>query len=97
MTDSEMTIGVGIRTELSTDARLQQPVHDCRCPARDEGLLVTVVRHDAYAKVRPLQVNVDEPAGQRGYYIHPELYDAPAEKSLAAAHRTQIVQHVNQK
>jgi len=58
---------------------------------------VTGVRHDAYAKAHPLQVSVDKPAGERGYYIHPELYGAPAEKSLAAAHRTKVMQHTNQK
>jgi hypothetical protein len=58
---------------------------------------VTGVRHDAYAKAHPLHVSVDKPEGERGYYIHPDLYGAPAEKSLAAAHRTQMMQHAKQK
>jgi hypothetical protein len=50
---------------------------------------VTGVRHDPYAKAHPLQVSVDKGADERGYYIHPELYGAPAKKSLDAAHRNQ--------
>jgi hypothetical protein len=53
---------------------------------------VTGVRHDGYARAHPLQVSVDKPESERGYYIHPELYGAPREKSLAAAHRAQVTQ-----
>jgi len=55
------------------------------------------VRHDAYAKAHPLQVTVDKPEGERGYYIHPELYGAPPEKSLASVQRAAVMQQVNQK
>src|SRR5580700_11140261 len=58
---------------------------------------VTGVRHDAYAKAHPLQVTVDKPEGERGYYIHPELYGAPPEKSLASVQRAAVMQQVNQK
>ena len=58
---------------------------------------VTGVRHDAYAKAHPLQVSVEKSSDERGYYIHPELYGAPAEKSLASAHRTQFMPHANAK
>lgn len=57
---------------------------------------VTGVRHDAYAKVHPLAVSVDKPENERGYYIHPELYGAASEKSLASAHLTQVKQRPNQ-
>ncbi len=43
---------------------------------------VTGVRQDAFAKAHPLQVEVDKPENERGYYIHPELYGAPPEKSM---------------
>lgn len=43
---------------------------------------VTGVRQDAYAKAHPLQVEVDKPENERGYYIHPELFGAPPEKSI---------------
>jgi hypothetical protein len=58
---------------------------------------VTGVRHDAYAKAHSLQVTVDKPEGERGYYIHPELYGAPPEKSLASVQRAAVMQQINQK
>jgi hypothetical protein len=58
---------------------------------------VTGVRHDAYAKAHPLQVTVDKPEPERGYYIHPELYGAPLEKSLASVQRAVVMQQINQK
>jgi hypothetical protein len=58
---------------------------------------LTGVRHDAYAKAHPVQVTVDKPEGERGYYIHPELYGAPLEKSLASVQRAAVMQRINQK
>ena len=57
---------------------------------------VTGVRHDAFAKAHPLRVSVQKAKGERGYYLHPELYGAPMEKGLAAAHLAQITQHAAQ-
>jgi hypothetical protein len=56
---------------------------------------VTGVRHDAYAKAHPLKASVAKPEGERGYYLHPELYGAPMEKRLGSAHYAQVVQHGN--
>ena len=53
---------------------------------------VTGVRHDAYAKAHPLRVSVRKPSAERGYYLHPELYGATMEKSLASAHLAQGMQ-----
>lgn len=58
---------------------------------------VTGVRHDAYAKAHPLQVSVDKPEEERGYYIRPELYGAPAEMGLASAHLARALQHADVK
>jgi hypothetical protein len=43
---------------------------------------VTGVRQDAYAKAHPLQVEVEKPAEEHGYYLHPELYGAPEENGI---------------
>ena len=43
---------------------------------------VTGVRQDAFARAHPLQVEVEKPENERGYYIHPELYGAGNEKSI---------------
>lgn len=54
---------------------------------------VTGVRHDAYAKAHPLRVSVRKPKEERGYYLHPELYGATMEKSVASAHlASQVVE-----
>jgi len=45
---------------------------------------VTGVRNDAYAKAHPLQVEEEKPAEECGYYLHPELYGQPEEKSILA-------------
>jgi len=50
---------------------------------------VTGVRQDAYAKAHPLQVEVDKPEKERGYYIHPELYGQPKEKGIDWARHPQ--------
>jgi hypothetical protein len=41
---------------------------------------VTGVRQDPYAKAHPLVVEMQKPASERGFYIHPELYGQPEEK-----------------
>jgi hypothetical protein len=35
---------------------------------------VTGVRHDAYAKAHPLQVEEEKPVTEQGTYMHPEAY-----------------------
>lgn len=36
------------------------------------------IRQDAWANAHRIQVEVDKPERERGYYIHPELYGAPS-------------------
>ena len=43
---------------------------------------VTAVRQDAFAKAHPLVVEEEKDARLRGFYIHPELYNAPEEKQV---------------
>jgi hypothetical protein len=44
---------------------------------------VTGVRHDAWADAHRIPVEVAKPAKERGSYLHPELFGAPASRSLA--------------
>ena len=41
---------------------------------------ITGVRQDAFAKANPLVVEEEKDARLKGFYLHPELYGAPAEK-----------------
>ena len=44
---------------------------------------VSGVRHDAYAKAHPLQVEAVKSPEEAGLFLHPEEHDEPAERSLA--------------
>jgi trimeric autotransporter adhesin len=55
---------------------------------------VTGIRQDAWANAHRIPVEVDKPAGERGYYIHPELYGAPAEKSVEWARHPEIMERM---
>jgi trimeric autotransporter adhesin len=45
---------------------------------------VTGVRQDAWANAHRIPAEVEKPANERGYYMHPELFGASADRSIAA-------------
>ena len=47
---------------------------------------VTGVRQDAWANAHRIPVEVEKAQADRGLYLHPELFGAPPEKSIALAH-----------
>jgi trimeric autotransporter adhesin len=55
---------------------------------------VTGVRHDAFAKAHPLVVEREKNQHERGYYLNPELYGAPAERAMAWAHHPGAMKRV---
>jgi len=55
-------------------------------PSVDVSWQITAVRQDAFAKAHPLVVEVPKNARERGFYLHPELYGATAEKGIAWSH-----------
>jgi len=46
---------------------------------------VTGVRHDVWANAHRIPVEQPKPEKERGKYLHPELFGAPADKSIVAA------------
>jgi hypothetical protein len=44
---------------------------------------VTGIRHDAWANAHRIPVEEMKPGQERGFYLHPELFGAPPEKSIA--------------
>lgn len=46
---------------------------------------VTGIRQDAWANAHRISVEVPKTEQERGFYLHPELFGAPQEKSIAAA------------
>jgi trimeric autotransporter adhesin len=57
---------------------------------------VAGVRQDAYAKAHPLVVEQEKDARLRGFYIHPELYGAPAEKQIEWARHPQMMKRIQE-
>ncbi len=47
---------------------------------------VTGIRQDAWANAHRIPVEQAKPVGERGHYLHPELFGAPAESAIGATH-----------
>lgn len=57
---------------------------------------ITGVRHDAFAKANPLVVEEEKDAQLKGFYMHPELYGAPAEKQTEWARHPQMMKKLQE-
>jgi trimeric autotransporter adhesin len=55
-------------------------------PAVKVSWQVTGIRHDAYADAHRIPTEEAKPPAEQGYYLHPELFGAPPEKNISAAH-----------
>jgi hypothetical protein len=53
---------------------------------------VTGVRQDAYAKAHRIIVEEDKPEKERGFYLHPDVFNQPEEKSIEWARQPQLMQ-----
>jgi hypothetical protein len=51
---------------------------------------VTGIRQDAWANVHRIPVEEDKPDEDQGYYIHPEAYGAPIERSVAVLREIRV-------
>src|SRR5450755_2744812 len=54
---------------------------------------VTGIRHDAWANAHRIPVEQAKPERERGLYLHPELFGAPAGKSIALARHPEATKH----
>lgn len=57
---------------------------------------VTGVRNDAWEKAHPMVVDVPKPAAERGYYLSPELFGAPPEKSIQWSRNPKLMQRMKE-
>jgi hypothetical protein len=55
---------------------------------------VTGVRQDAWEKAHPMAVEAAKPPSERGYYIDPELFAAPADRSINWARLPQLMKRI---
>jgi hypothetical protein len=44
---------------------------------------VTGIRKDPWANAHRIEVEEDKPAKERGYYLHPDVYNQPVEKGIS--------------
>ena len=58
--------------------------------------MVTGVRQDAYANKNRVQVEENKPEKERGFYLHPEVFDQPEEKSVEWARHPEMMQRLKQ-
>ena len=58
---------------------------------------VTGIRHDAFANKNRIQVEEDKPEVERGYYLHPEAFGQPEEKSINWARDPEVMVQVKKR
>jgi hypothetical protein len=58
---------------------------------------VTGVRHDRFADANPLVVEPAKAERERGYYIHPELYEKPEEKGIEWARHPELMERMKER
>jgi len=54
---------------------------------------VTGTRQDAWANAHRIPVEETKPGNERGFYLHPELYGAPPERSIEWAAHPELMRH----
>ncbi|HJQ25345.1 MAG TPA: hypothetical protein VKA60_15605 [Blastocatellia bacterium] len=57
---------------------------------------VTGQRNDAYMQKHPLQVEVEKSEAERGFYLHPELYNQPEERGVEWAQRPEQMRRIKE-
>ena len=57
---------------------------------------VTGQRNDAYMQKHPLQVEVEKSEAERGFYLHPELYNQPEERGIEWAQRPEQMRRIKE-
>jgi len=65
-------------------------------PSMEVSWQVTGIRQDAWANAHRIPVEVEKPERERGYYIHPDLYGAPEEKSVAWVRHPDLMKRMKQ-
>lgn len=55
---------------------------------------VTGIRHDPYAEAHRIPVEQEKSKRERGFYLHPELYNQPSNKSVDWARNPHLMQQI---
>jgi len=65
-------------------------------PGLEVSWQVTGIRHDPWADAHRIPVQEVKPERERGFYLHPELYGAPAEKGIDWARHPQMMKRIQE-
>jgi len=65
-------------------------------PGMKVSWMVTGIRQDAWANAHRIPVEEEKPAQERGYFLHPELYGQPPQKSTAWAQHPEVMKKQGQ-
>jgi hypothetical protein len=57
---------------------------------------ITAVRQDRYARAHPLVVESPKPEEERGYFLHPELFNASDEKGVEWARHPELMKRIKE-
>lgn len=66
-------------------------------PGMEISWMVTGIRRDAFAKKNRIPVEEEKPEAERGYYLHPEAFDQPQEKSIQWARDPEGMQQLKKR
>ncbi|HZM85274.1 MAG TPA: hypothetical protein VFF31_01845 [Blastocatellia bacterium] len=65
-------------------------------PGMEVSWQVAGLRDDAYMQKHPMLVELDKPAKERGFYLHPDLYDQPEEKDVEWARQPELMKRIKE-
>jgi len=58
---------------------------------------VTGIRQDAYANMHRIKVEEDKPERERGFFLHPEVFERPEERGVEWANRPELMREIKQR
>lgn len=94
----QLTAIGGAAPNLHIASKIQS--HQFRVAGGEPGLevswQVSGLRQDAWEKAHPMVVETLKPPRERGYYLNPELYGAPAERGIPWARNPKLMQRMKQ-
>jgi hypothetical protein len=66
-------------------------------PAIEVSWQITGIRQDAWANAHRIPVEQDKPERERGYYLHPSLFNQPEEKGVEWARNPRLMRQLKEK
>lgn len=89
-------IGTFAQAIVANKMKSNRFVIKTNAPNVEVSWMVTGVRQDAYAEKNRVKVEEDKSERERGYYLHPEVFNQPEEKSIEWARNPEMMQRLKQ-